>query len=357
MDKKKNTRPKIHGGDIYTRSYRLDFSANINPFGMPPSVREAAVKGVELSEHYPDVECRKLREAISCLEELPAERIICGNGAAELIFGLALASRPRRALLVTPGFAEYEQALKAADCEITYYECRPEQGFLLGEDYLELITEELDLIFLCNPNNPTGLLIPGDLLERILHRCREKQVLAVLDECFNGLTDQGEMVSMKGMLCGNPWLFLLKAFTKLYGMAGLRLGYGISWNEELLWKMGQVLQPWNVSLPAQMAGAAAVKEQEFAKKSQRYLSKEREWLKRELRELGFFCYDSKANYIFFQGPGDLRQQCMEQGILIRDCSNYRGLEPGYFRIAVRTRQENRELLQILKIILEEKGMK
>ncbi len=357
MDRKENTRLQVHGGDIYTREYRLDFSANINPFGMPPSVREAAIKGVEFSEHYPDVECRKLREAISCLEEIPEKQIICGNGAAELIFGLTLALKPKRALLVTPGFAEYEQALQAADCKITYYACRPESGFLLEEDYLEQITEELDLLFLCNPNNPTGLLIPEELLEQILDRCREKQVLAVLDECFNGLTDQGEDLSMKRMLPANPWLFLLKAFTKLYGMAGLRLGYGISWNEELLWKMRQVLQPWNVSLPAQMAGVAAVKEQEFAKKSRSYLAKEREWLKSELKELGFFCYDSRANYIFFQGQKDLWQQCMEQGILIRDCSNYRGLEPGYFRIAVRTRQENRELLQILKIILEEKGMK
>lgn len=357
MDRNTHIRSQIHGGDIYTRAYRLDFSANINPFGMPPSVKEAAVKGVELSEHYPDVECRKLREAISCQEEIPAEWILCGNGAAELIFALALALRPRRALLVTPGFAEYEQALRAADCEIIYYECRPEKGFLIEEDYLEQITEKLDLVFLCNPNNPTGLLIPEELLEQILERCREKQVLAVLDECFNGLTDQGERLTMKRMLRGNPWLFLLKAFTKLYGMAGLRLGYGISCDAQLLWRMGQVLQPWNVSLPAQMAGTAALQEQEFAKKSQRYLSREREWLRGELERLGFFCYDSRANYIFFRGPEDLWQCCMEQGILIRDCSNYRGLEPGYFRVAVRTRQENRELLQILKIILEEKEMK
>ena len=129
---------EVHGGDIYTRPYRIDFSANINPLGTPPAVLEAACRGVSRAADYPDIHCRKLRQAISRREEVPADQIICGNGAAELIFALAQAVKPRRALLTAPGFAEYEQALGILGdgCRTEFYLCRKEQGFRLEEDYL-----------------------------------------------------------------------------------------------------------------------------------------------------------------------------------------------------------------------------
>lgn len=341
---------QIHGGDIYERDYRMDFSVNLNPLGTPEKVLEAACRGVAHAAEYPDVECRKLREAISRREAIPRDWILCGNGAAELIFALVLAVRPRRALLVAPGFAEYEQALRAAGCgcEIRFYECRKENGFQLGEDYLEQITEDLDLLFLCNPNNPTGLLLPDPLLERIVERCREKHVLLVMDECFNGLLPQGEQVSLKGRLAEMPDLFLLKAFTKLYAMAGLRLGYGLCSDVRLLERIRQMLQPWNVSIPAQEAGTAAMEEAEFECRSRAYVAGELDFLKRGFRKLGIRFYDSQANYLFFEGPEDLYERCAREGILIRDCSNYRGLGPGYFRTAVKKRAENEELLRVLE---------
>lgn len=339
-----------HGGDIYTREYRIDFSANINPLGTPKRVLEAACRGVAHAAEYPDVECRRLKAAISRREAVPEEWIVCGNGAAELIFALALAVRPKRALLIAPGFAEYEQALRAAGCgcEIRFYQCRKENGFQPGNDYLEQITEDLDLLFLCNPNNPTGLLMPEALLEQIVLRCREKGVLLVADECFNGLLLQGEAVSLKKKLGEMPGLFLLKAFTKLYAMAGLRLGYGLCSDGALLERIKQVIQPWNVSIPAQMAGTAAMEETGFERESRDYVAGERRFLKQGFQRLGIRFYDSQANYLFFEGPPDLYEHCAGEGILIRDCSNYRGLEPGYFRIAVKKRRENEELLRVLE---------
>lgn len=339
---------QVHGGDIYSHPCRIDFSSNMNPLGMPESVRKAALEGVLLSEHYPDVHCRALREAIGRREEVPFDWVICGNGAAELIFALCWAKKPKKALLTAPSFAEYEQALASTGCEITFYECREEAGFALQEDFLDALKEDLDLVFLCSPNNPTGVLIPPALLKGIVSRCRKRGIFLVMDECFQPFLEQGEEESLKGKLGENNGIFVLRAFTKLYAMAGLRLGYGICSDTKFLNKLRGVLQPWNVSLPAQMAGIAAAEELTFARKSRELIAAERAFLQQGLRGLGLKTYDSKANYVFFKGPADLFERCLKEGILIRDCSSYRGLGEGYFRAAVRLREENRELLGILK---------
>ena len=338
---------QVHGGDIYSKAYRLDFSTNINPFGMPESLKQAAIKGIDASIHYPDVQCRELINAIAKKEEIPSDWIICGNGAAELLFSLVSAKKPQKALLVSPGFAEYEQALNTVNCDIRYYELSKERGFLLGEEYLESLQQDLDIVFLCNPNNPTGLLIPTELLKKIVDICKEKQIFLVLDECFLEFVSDELMNPQKKILKEMPNLFILKAFTKMYGMPGLRLGYGLCSDIPLLEQMHQMTQPWNVSVPAQFAGVAACKETDFVLKTRIYITQEREYLSNELKRLKFTVYDSQANYIFFEAPKNLWDLCEKENILIRDCSNYHGLTKGYYRIAVKTRQENEELIQVL----------
>ena len=280
-------------------------------------------------------------------EEISSDWIICGNGAAELLFSLVSAKKPQKALLVSPGFAEYEQALKTVNCDIRYYELSKERGFLLGEEYLESLQQDLDIVFLCNPNNPTGLLIPTELLKKIVDICKEKQIFLVLDECFLEFVSDELMNPQKKLLKEMPNLFILKAFTKMYGMPGLRLGYGLCSDIPLLEQMHQMTQPWNVSVPAQFAGVAACKETDFVVKTRIYIAQEREYLSNELKRLKFIVYDSQANYIFFEAPKNLWDLCEKENILIRDCSNYRGLTKGYYRIAVKTRQENEELIRVL----------
>lgn len=339
---------QVHGGDIYSKSYKLDFSTNINPFGMPDSVRGGAQKGVALAIHYPDVEYRELKEAISITQGVAPEHIICGNGAAEVIFGLVLAKRPKTALLIAPGFAEYEQALKTVDCDISFYHCKRESGYLVEADYLHYLEQKPEIVFLCNPNNPTGALIEDELLNQIIDICKKNNTLLVLDECFLDFVAKEKQNSKKGRMIDVLQLFILKAFTKMYGMPGLRLGYGMCSDTELLSKMKQVLQPWNVSMPAQYAGIAALKEDEFVNKTRKYVQEERVYMIEELKKIGFTIYDSQANYIFFEGPENLFDVCDSEGILIRDCSNYRNLHIGCYRVAVRLREENEQLLAVLR---------
>lgn len=337
-----------HGGDIYTYKNVLDFSANLNFRGMPERVRQAAKEAVDESGNYPDPDCRMLREAISAREQIPAEHIICGNGAADLIFTLVRARRPKRALLAAPTFYEYEQALVSVDCNIDRYYMREEKDFQVEEDFVEHITSETDMVFLCNPNNPTGVLTEPTLLARILRQCETCGALLVVDECFNDFLKEPERYSVKKYLEKTDSLFLLKAFTKMYAMAGLRLGYGLCRDSALLGEMKKCSQPWSVSLPAQMAGIAAAKDREFALVSREEIQAEREYLAERLRERGCRIIGSEANYIFFRGAEDFYEKCLRHGILIRDCSNYEGLSRGWYRIAVRSRRENLKLLKVME---------
>lgn len=292
-------------------------------------------------------------KALAAYETVPEEYIICGNGAAELVFSLVWALKPRHALMAVPTFAEYEQALEAVECEIEEYLLREEDGFVLGEDFTDRITEETDIVFLCNPNNPTGVLIPENLIDEILERCRMNHVFLVLDECFTDFLEKPELATKKRKLSEYPDFFILKAFTKRYAMAGLRLGYGLCANDRILERMRAVTQPWNISIPAQEAGVAALKEEEYVKRARKVTACERQWIKEELCKLGIKVYDSRANYIFFRGPKGLAGAVLKQGIMIRDCSNYRGLTGGYYRTAVRLHEENQQLIRAVEAALKE----
>ena len=339
---------QVHGGDIYNNKVKLDFSANINPAGMPQSVESAAKSGVELSGNYPDIGCSKLKREIAIKEGVPVEWIVCGNGAAELIFQFAFAIQPKRALLIQPTFAEYAQALEAVDCKLEYGFLSEEDGYKMTDRVLELIHPGLDVMFLCNPNNPTGETIPTDLLRNIIQKCQECQIRLVVDECFQEFLLEKDQDSVIGLVDTYDFLFVLKAFTKMYGMAGLRLGYALTSDGILRDKMKRMSQPWNVSIPAQMAGIAACREVEFAIHSRDLIQQEKSYVQGQIEQLGYRVYGSKANYIFFQGPDGLYEYCLKQAILIRSCSNYPGLSEGYYRIQVKNRQENLILLRCLE---------
>lgn len=340
-----------HGGDVYSQKFKADFSANINPLGPPEGVIEAVKNSVSQIQNYPDVNCRRLTKVMAEHENVEEGHLIFGNGAAELIFALAAAFRPKKALLLAPGFAEYEEALEASGCSIQYYELKETHGYEIQQDYFDLITDDLDILFLCNPNNPTGVLIPQKFLVEALARCTKHQVFMVVDECFQGFIDPAETYSMKPYQALFDNLFVLNAFTKLYAIPGLRLGYGITCNRALLEEMQRVTQPWRVSIPAQEAGIAALAERNYVEETRELIRREREYLTIVLKGLGCKVFEAGANFIFFKGPLDLYERCLERGYLIRDCSNYRGLEKGYYRIAVRSKEENTGLLKVLKDLL------
>ena len=349
----------IHGGDRYGASLEthfsqeelLDFSANINPLGMPESIKEAILTGLTASLHYPDPLCRRLRAELAEKEGVEAESILCGNGGADLIYRLVYALRPKQALVTAPAFAEYEEALQQAGAQVRRY--RLLASMELDRAYLQAVTEDLDLLFICNPNNPTGLLTGRPLLLEILEKAKALEICVCIDECFLDFVREKEAYTLTGMLADYPGLLILKSFTKLYAMPGLRLGYLLSKNQELLERIRQAGQPWSVSEPAQQAGIAALGERDFRQRTLAFVEKERERLQTALIKLGCTVWPGRANYLCFRVPGEPEryEKLLEMGILIRRCQNYHGLTKEDYRAAVRTPEENSRFLQAVDEIL------
>lgn len=350
------TEKLTHGGDWagFKREYGfepLDFSANVSPLGVPSSVVKAITDAAEEADKYPDPLCRDLSDQIASYEGVPSEDVICGNGAADIIFRFAAYMKGKRCLVTAPTFSEYETALTANGCEVKRYRLLEENGFRVDRGFLAEITDDIDIVFLCEPNNPTGVTSGREFLMEALSTCEKHDAVLVIDECFNEFIDDPQSQTMKKALDSTRNLLILKAFTKVFAMAGVRLGYGLCSNREIIEGIRRSGQPWAVSGLAQAAGIAALKEPEYVTRLSKMVKRERAFLFEGLTDLGLTVIPGEANYLLFKAPGDLEQKMREKGILIRDCSNYPGLGDGWFRTAVRTREDNEILLEKMKKVL------
>lgn len=336
---------KIHGGDIYRNHVEIDFSINVNPLGMPKTVEAALHKAVTDSSRYPDISAEKLTMAVSEMVNVPKENLIFGNGASELFMGIIHGINPRKTMIVVPSFYGYEYALKAIDGEVIYYETKEENGFNLEDNLFSSLTEDIDLFFLANPNNPTGNLINREYLKRLLCHCREKGIYVVLDECFVEFCDK--KMSVLEETKKFPNLILVRAFTKIFAIPGVRLGYLICSNQSLLEKIGKQLPEWNISSFAQAAGCECATQTAFVKKTVDYIKKERFFLEDGLKKMKIKVYPGNANFLLIYSEHPLYERLLEKGILIRNCDNFKGLSKGFYRIAVKTRKKNEVLLKAI----------
>ena len=346
---------RVHGGDIlsYEAQFHkkpLDFSVNVSPLGLPEGVRQAVIDALDAAGEYPGVSCRELRRSLGKYHGIGPGWILCGNGAADLIDRLAFAlagTGKKKILLTAPTFTEYRYAFERFGLECISYPLSCENGFAITEDFLNDITPDLIAVMLCEPNNPTGKTTDRNLLIRILEKCKSCGVMLIIDECFQEFLDEPKAHTMQGHLENNP-LLILKSFTKTYAMAGIRLGYCLCTDPDLLKTMEQVAQPWAVSGLAQAAGIAALKETAYLKKVQIQNQNERNRLKAALADVGCKYVQGEANYIlFWHERTDLAKRLAKQGILIRTCTDYEGLNPHWYRVAVLGREENDRLLETL----------
>ncbi len=342
----------LHGGDVYRHPVKLDFSVNINPLGIPPRVQEAIADALQYCTRYPEYGSGRLIQAVAAMEGVPEEMILCGNGASELFPAVVHALSPKKTLIPVPSFYGYERAAKAGGGEIRFFPLSEQEDFLVTEALEEALDRDDDLLFLANPNNPTGKRISGERLERILGRCRTLGIRVVLDECFLDFTQGGRGQSMVPSLSEYPNLIVVRAFTKLYALPGVRLGYLLCADRILRERIALQLPEWNVSVFAQAAGIAAAAECGFRQRTPDYIKKERNDLLSGLAQAAPWLkvYPGDANFLLLRTEYPLYGMLLERGILIRDCSSFRGLSKGYYRIAVKRHEENEILLNTIRDI-------
>ena len=350
-----------HGGNIreaaalmgISADQLLDFSANINPLGMPESLKRAIVAQLSCAERYPDVEYQQLHRALAEHHGVPATWILAGNGETESIFTLVQGLCPRRAMVVAPGFAEYRRALEAVDCAIETFFLREEDNWQLTDRILPALTAGLDCLFLCTPNNPTGLLPDGALLTAIAERCRALEIALVLDEAFLDFIP-GEQGFIP-LLAQNPHIWVLRSLTKFYAIPGLRLGYLINGDAQAVARLRRHQMPWSINAFAALAGEIVLNDHEYQQRTWRWLDEEGTRFYRALENMpGLKIYPGRANYLFLRcerAEVELQYALLQRRILIRSCANYPGLDERYFRVAIRGAAENQQLLDALHQVL------
>jgi threonine-phosphate decarboxylase len=349
-----------HGGDVYHLARTLgldltdllDFSASINPLGFPPGLYAATQEALKEIIHYPDRRCLALRQELAAYHGLAPEHILVGNGSTELIYLVARVLKPRRGLIVTPAFSEYERALSVAGAPLAFHATTEADNFTLHE---ALEAEAGDLVFLGHPASPSGVLLDQELFLDTAARLDAFGAYLLLDEAF---IDFVEEASFKSHLSHFPRLLILRSFTKFFGIPGMRLGFLLG-APELLARLYEVQEPWSVNTMAQVMGRACLADRDYMARTRALIVQEREFLLEGLAALpGLTPFPSAVNYLLVKlnRPGataaGLQQQMLCQRLVIRDASNFRGLDGRFFRIAVRSRSENERLLQALQECLE-----
>lgn len=350
-----------HGGNTreaaalmgLTADQLLDFSANINPLGMPESLKQAIVAQLSCAERYPDVDYQQLHQALAAHHGVPAAWCLAGNGETESIFTLVHGLKPRRAMVVAPGFAEYRRALETLDCEIETFALHEADGWQLTSRLIEALTPELDCLFLCTPNNPTGLLPERALLLAVAERCNALNIQLILDEAFIDFIP-GEQGFIP-LLAQNPHIWVLRSLTKFYAIPGLRLGYLLNSDEQAVARLRRHQMPWSINAFAALAGEIVLNDREYQQRTWRWLDEEGARFYRALEKMpGLKVYPGRANYLFLRcerAEIELQYALLQRRILIRSCSNYPGLDARYFRVAIRSEAENQQLLDALHQVL------
>lgn len=347
-----------HGGNVYDAAPAgrewLDFSANINPLGLSEKVRRAIEDGIEKLVHYPDPAARALKQAIAERYGVPREKIVLGNGGAELFYVFFHAVRPKRVLLPIPSFSEYERAAISAGAEISYVALREEADFRLDERVLCTQMAAGDCLILGNPNNPTGQMVKADALEKLIAEAGRKGANVVVDESFVDFRSDAEDFTVRSLAGAYDNLLVVQSLTKFFAIPGLRLGFAVA-PPCLAEKLEAAKDPWNTNLLAQAAGVAALGDGEYQKRTLQWLESERDFLFRSLAAFeGIKAYPPTVNFIFLRlspawgSASAFCERMKEEGILLRDCSNYPGLDDTYIRVAVRKREENELLLEAFR---------
>lgn len=362
FNKEKVNINSVHGADINSAAelYGLeadkiiDFSSNINPF-IVESMDKIVAAGVENLQKYPDIKYRRLRKNIADYLRVEDSYIIPGNGATEIIY-LLMRNLSGRLAIINPTFSEYRKGAEIAGLSVVDFVMDWKKDFKLDLDEIYRRKDEFDSIFICNPNNPDGSVRE---IKKLLEFAEKEGKLLIVDETFIEFADSEKDRSLVNMVEKSKNLFIIRAVTKFFGIPGIRLGYGISSNRELLQKMYDEKEPWTINSFADSASDFIFKDDEYIRKSKEYFSKERICMINEINKIdGIKAFNSDANFILVRFENrnvlDVKENLLKRaGLLIRDASNFIGLDSSFARVAIKNHEQNTVFVDALRSVLGE----
>ena len=349
-----------HGGNLYRISKKhnialdeiVDFSANINPICFPDGLKRILKKDFNKIRMYPDPDCRQLVDAISDRYNIKKTCLVSSNGATELIYLICYLLRPKKAAIIIPSFSEYEKALSNIDCNIKFVKLEEKEEFKLELQDIRSLIKSVEVLFICNPNNPTGQKISRNTLYNILDLAKRHNVFVVIDEAFIDLVEEESLVARAQR---QQNLFVIRSLTKFLGIPGLRLGFGVA-SARLSAKIKNFQPTWSVNTFAQIAGSYLLADSAYIEESRKNLIKERNFLSSELKKIkSIKVFDSYTNFMLFKlldqiNAEDLEEFLIKDKIVVRNCGNFRGLDSSFVRVAVKKRAENELLIKALRKI-------
>ncbi|MEN8262769.1 MAG: threonine-phosphate decarboxylase CobD [Nitrospirota bacterium] len=347
-----------HGGNLYEIAEEtgipedelIDFSASINPLGVSEKVRDVIHAGIDGLVNYPDPETTLLRRKLAEHYDIGPAAILCGNGSTELIYLIPRALQPERVLIPSPSFSEYEKAVSSkrkaySVTAVREIKLNKENKFEINPDkYIEQMIG-CDMAFLCNPNNPTGTLLGRHEVLRIAEAARAEKCLLVVDEAFIDFCPEESVINH---VKENPYLIVLRSMTKFYALTGLRIGYGII-HGDLIKTIRKFKEPWTVNNLAQKAAVAAIDDHSYIQDTVKLMSDEKKYMEKSFRDMGVEFSPSAANFYLLKmkNAGHLVNELKQKGLVVRDCSNFKGLDSSYVRVAVKSHTDNERLIEEL----------
>jgi threonine-phosphate decarboxylase len=327
----------------------IDFSVNTNPYMLPPSLWPSQTEFCQWAMEYPDPEARQLAELIAEMEGVSPKQLLIANGASECIYLLAKQFANKRVGILEPTFSEYRRACQAHDCDIVSLVATEERNWKYEQQELMKLIEEVDVLFLCHPNNPTGTVMKEDELYALLTAAEKAGTFVVIDEAFYPFWPEG-FTAMRWM---NEFsrLIVLRSLTKIHHLAGARIGY-MAANETVMEKIKALQPPWSVSRIAQQLALRFLPIEECVEHAKQMIAEERKRITNTLRACGYSVSPSVVNFYLLRRPGcsteELFFSLLKEGIVPRHTMNFPGLDGRYLRFAVKTKEENDELLHVLK---------
>lgn len=348
----------LHGGNIYKLKRDngievLDYSSNINPLGVPSSFKKAVIENFETLEKYPDIDYVELRTAIGNYNNCHIDNVVVGNGATEVLFLYMKAVKAKKVLIIAPTFAEYERAARAAGRDVKFFPLS--KDFSLNENMLlDFITDE-DVVVMCNPNNPTGKFQNLEKIKKIADFLERKNKKLFIDEAFIEFVDDWK--DKTAFLLKHKNIFILRALTKFFALPGVRLGYGLTYDEAILNEIKNIREPWSVNGVAEIAGKTMLLDTLYIHETENWIKKEKLWFYEELCKIdNIEVTPTETNFILVKLLNDnaksFRKKMIENGVLVRDASNFMFLDESYIRLAIKDRKKNEQVLEALRRVLK-----